>query len=214
MADIFQEIEEDLRRERAEKLWKKYGSYVVGVALGAILTVAAYVGWQKYSEGQRLADGERFAAALQQVRPGAEAGAADALSMVARETGAGYAVLARLREAALRAEAGEAAGAIAVYDALAADDGIDPLFRELALLLSVMHQMDGGDAATLIDRLAPLTAADNSWRHSALEISGILAFRSGDRGRARAIFTRLSDDATAPQGLRARAAEMLAILGG
>ena len=214
MADIFREIEEDLRRDRAERLWKKYGSYVVGGALGFVLTVAAYIGWQKYAEGQRLADGERFAAALQQVRPGAEAGAADALSLVAQESGAGYAVLARLREAALRAEAGEAAGAIAVYDALAADDGVDPLFRELALLLSVMRQMDGGDAATLIDRLAPLTAADNPWRHSALEISGVLAFRSGDRGRAREVFTRLSDDATTPQGLRARATEMLAILGG
>lgn len=214
MADIFREIEEDLRRERAEKLWKKYGSYVVGVALGFVLTVAAYVGWQKYSEGQRLADGERFAAALQQVRPGAEAGAADALSMVAQESGAGYAVLARLREGALRAEAGEAAGAIAVYDALAADDGVDPLFRELALLLSVMHQMDGGDAATLIDRLEPLIDAANPWRHSAREIRGILYFRSGDRGLARKDFTDLSDDATTPQGLRARAAEMLAILGG
>ena len=214
MADIFREIEEDLRRERAENLWKKYGSYVVGVALGVILTVAAYAGWQAYSERQRLADGERFAAALQQVRPGTEAAAADALSMVAQESGAGYAVLARLREAALRAEAGEAAGAIALYDALAADDGVDPLFRELALLLSVMHQMDGGDAATLIERLTPLTAAGNPWRHSALEIDGILAFRSGDRGRAREVFTRLSDDATTPQGLRARAAEMLAILGG
>jgi len=214
MADIFQEIEEDLRRERVEKLWKKYGSYVVGVALGVVLTVAAYVGWQKYAEQRRLADGERFATALEQIRPGTEAVAADALSLVARESGAGYAVLARLREAALRAEAGETEGAIAIYDALAADDGVDALFRELALLLSVMHQMDDGDAAGLIDRLAPLTEADNPWRHSALEISGVLAFRSGDRGRAREVFTRLSDDATTPQGLRARAAEMLAILGG
>lgn len=214
MADIFQEIEEDLRRERAEKLWKKYGGYVIGLALGAVLTVAAYQGWQWNAERQRLADGERFAAALEQVRPGAEADAADALSLVARESGAGYAILARLRAASLRAEAGDAAGAIAVYDALAADDGVDPLFRDLALLLSVMHQMDGTDGAALIERLAPLAADDKPWRHSALELSGVLAFRSGDRDRAREIFTRLSDDATTPQGLRARAAEMLAILGG
>ena len=213
MADIFQEIEEDLRRERGEKLWKKYGSYVVGVALGAVLTTAAYVGWQEYSARQRLADGERFAAALDQVRPGIETIGADALALTAKDIGSGYAILARLNEAALRAEAGQGADAVAIYDSLSTDDDVEPLFRDLALLLSVMHQMDGG-GGDLIDRLAPLVADDNPWRHSALELSAMLAFRSGDRGQAKQIFSRLADDATTPQGLRSRAAEMLAILGG
>ncbi len=213
MADLFREIEEDLRRERAEKLWKKYGGYVVGAALGVVMTTAGYVGWQAYAERQRLADGERYAAALAQSRPGAQAIAADALALVAQETGSGYAILARLREAALRAEAGEGERAIAIYDAIAADDGVAPMFRELALLLSVMHQMEAAGPAELIERLAPLTAADNPWRHSALEATGVLAFRSGARARAREIFTGLADDATTPRGMRARAAEMLAILG-
>ncbi|MFQ5954930.1 MAG: tetratricopeptide repeat protein [Kiloniellales bacterium] len=213
MADLFREIEEDLRRERAERLWKKYGGYVIGAALGIVLTTSGYVGFKEYTSRQRLADGERYAAALVELRPGAEASAAEALAMVAREVGSGYAMLARLREAALRAEAGERGGAIAIYDAIAADDGVEPLFRDPALLLSVMHQMDAAGPDALIERLAPLTADDNPWRHSALEASGVLAFRSGAHGRAREIFTRLADDATTPRALRARAAEMLAILG-
>ncbi len=87
------------------------------------------------------------------------------------------------------------------------------MFRDLALLLSVMHQMEAAGPAELIERLAPLTATDNPWRHSALEATAVLAFRSGARARAREIFTRLADDATTPRGMRARAAEMLAILG-
>jgi hypothetical protein len=214
VADIFREVDEELRRERAEKLWKKYGSYVVGVAAGIVVATAAYVGWQEYTLRQRLADGQRYATALAQVRPGNEAAGADALALAAEETSSGYATLARLRAAALRAESGDVAQAVALYDALADDDDVDDVYRDLALLLSVMHQMQGGDSAALRDRLAPLTADDNPWRFSALEVSGFLAFRSGDGGRAREIFTRLADDAATPQGLRARAAEMLAILGG
>jgi hypothetical protein len=214
VADIFREVDEDLRRERAEKLWQKYGGYVVGAALGIVLTTAGYVGWQNYTESRRIAEGDRYAAALALVRPGQETAGADALARAAEETSIGYATLARLREATLRAEAGDLAQAVAILDALAADDDIETVYRDLAVLLSVMHQMNGGDQATLGERLAPLTADANPWRFSALEVSGLLAFRSGDRTGARETFARLADDAASPPGIRARAAEMLAILGG
>ncbi|MEE8534520.1 MAG: hypothetical protein V3S45_00650, partial [Kiloniellales bacterium] len=59
----------------------------------------------------------------------------------------------------------------------------------------------------------PLTADANPWRHSAREISAVLAFRSGDREKAVELFTGLAKDASAPEGIRARAGEMLAAIG-
>jgi hypothetical protein len=43
MSDIFQEVEEDVRRERYEKLWKKYGNYIIALA---VLIVAGVAAWQ------------------------------------------------------------------------------------------------------------------------------------------------------------------------
>ena len=39
MADIFTEVEEDLRRDRAKQLWTRYGRYFVALAVVAILAV-------------------------------------------------------------------------------------------------------------------------------------------------------------------------------
>ncbi len=41
MADIFREIDEEVRRDRAAELWKKYGWLLTGLA---VLAVAAMAG--------------------------------------------------------------------------------------------------------------------------------------------------------------------------
>ena len=48
LADIFQEIDEELRRDRWEILWQKYGKYLVGCAVAIVAGTAAWVGWQNY----------------------------------------------------------------------------------------------------------------------------------------------------------------------
>ena len=63
-------------------------------------------------------------------------------------------------------------------------------------------------------RLQPLTEPGNPWRYSALEITAVLAHRSGDKAKAQEILTGLADDLDAPQALRQRATEMLAALKG
>jgi hypothetical protein len=73
--------------------------------------------------------------------------------------------------------------------------------------------LDKEDPAALTGRLAPLTTGNNAWRHSALELTALLAQRGGDTAKAREIYTTLADDPTTPQQLRGRAAEMLAVLG-
>ena len=49
--------------------------------------------------------------------------------------------------------------------------------------------------------------------HSLGQITALIAFRSGDRAKARDAFRSLSQDTTAPQAMRTRAGEMLAVLG-
>ncbi len=213
MADIFQEVDEDLRKERYEKLWKKYGVYAIGLLLGIVGATVGFEYWKYYTSSTRLENGERYASAVALIKPGEEARAADALAQAAKETSGGYPTLARLREAALRLDAGDTAKAIEIYDSMAADGDVDQLFRDLARLLSVMHQLDGGEASALIARLEPLTEAGEPWHHTAQELTAILAYKGGDNARAKEIYTGLSDDATTPQALRARATEMLAVIG-
>ena len=207
---LFREIEEDLRQEHWAKLWKRYGNYFVGAVLAVVLSVAGYQGWRAYDIATRQSDGERFAAALALAGDKQTQAAAEAFAGLAADATAGYALLARFQEAALLAERGEPAAA---YADLAQDPGVDAVYRDLAVILGAFHEMNGPGAGDLSARLAPLTADGNPWRHSAKELTAVLAARAGDRTKARALFTALAADATAPQGIRARAGEMLAILG-
>ena len=211
---LLKEVSDELKKERYAELWKIYGNYVIGAAVALVLGMSGYQGWTVYQQGQREAEGEKFAQAQALAEAGRTAEAAAAFAGLAEDSGAGYATLSRLRAAALQAKAGDTGGAVATYDSLAGDSSAGETYRDLAVLLSVQHQLDSGDPEALMARLAPLTAEDNPWRYSALELTALLANRAGDRARAREIFTRLGDDAGAPQGLRTRAREMLIYLGG
>ena len=71
----------------------------------------------------------------------------------------------------------------------------------------------GTRTSLLLGLISPLVAGNNPWRYNAKEFTALLAQRAGDTQRAGQLFRELADDATAPQGIRARAAEMSAVLG-
>lgn len=214
MADIFQEIDEELRRDRASALWAKYGIYVIGVALALVLATAAWAGWRHYQTTARLEAGDRFTAAMLEANQGKTEAAVAGFGEIASNGPESYALLARMQGASLKVRAGDGPGAVSIYDAVAADSKAPEVYRNAALLLSVMLQVDSGDPKALSDRLSPIAGDDSPWRHSAREVQALLAIRAGDRAGARKILEGLSKDAGAPQSLRARATEMVLALGG
>jgi hypothetical protein len=213
-AQLFKEVDEEVRRDRYTELWKSYGKYITGAVAAIILGTAAIVFWHRYQVSVAGKEGEKYMAALALAQSGKTDAAIKALATVAAESGGGYKTMARLQAAALHAEKGETRKAAALYDAVAADDDADQALRDMARLLSVLTELDTGKPAELMAKIAPLAKGDGPWHHSALELTGLLAQKSGDVKRAREIFTRLADDATAPSNLRARARILLGSLSG
>lgn len=212
MADLFQEVDEELRRDRLTRQWRKYGKFVIAALAVAVLATAAVVGWKEYSQSQKIKYSERFTGALSLIQEDRANEAADALAALAQDASIGYATLARFREAALKAADGDHAVAADLYDVVAKDGGVDPLYADLATLYYTLHRLEEGDPAELARRLEPLLAEDGPWRHSARELSALLALRNGDTDKATAEYTQLADDRDTPAGARARAAEMLRAL--
>ncbi len=214
MADIFQEIDEELRRERASALWAKYGIYVIAVAVALVLATAGWAALRHYHTNQRLEAGDRFTAAMLAANQGQTEAAVTGFGEIASGGPEGYALLARMQGAGLKVRAGDRAAAAAIYDSVAADTGAPEVYRNAALLLAVMQSVDSGDPKALSDRLGPIAGDDSPWRHTAREIQAVLAVRAGDTARARTILGGLAKDIAAPQSLRTRAAEMMSALGG
>ncbi|MEM7442282.1 MAG: tetratricopeptide repeat protein [Pseudomonadota bacterium] len=210
-SEIFREVEEALKEDRAKALWKKYGTLVVAAAVVVILAVGGYVLWQNYSRAQVERGGAELIAALSIAQEDESAGI-EALSSYAQETGGDLAAMARLNSAALMANSGDLEGAVAGYRAVASDSNISAIWTDLAVYLAVLHSIDTANPAELADELLPLTAADNPWRHSARELTALLAIRQGDNAEALQIYEDLRDDNTVPPGLRDRASSMAALL--
>ena len=211
MSDIFREIDEELRRDNLLKLWSRYGRYIIAIAVFALVVAGGFVAWRDHQLSERRAQSTRYAGALTLAREGKEADAVKVFAAIAHE-GGGYAILAAFEEAALLAKSGDREAAAAAYDRIAAANDLDPNFRGLAVLLSVMQRMPEADPHTTIDRLAPLTASGNPWRPSAIELTALARLKLQDKSGALALFKSLADDPATPQSLRARAAEMATAL--
>jgi hypothetical protein len=110
-------------------------------------------------------------------------------------------------------QAGDGRGAITLWNDVATDSDADPLLRDLASLLWCEHQIDNGDPGVLETRLKALAEPGNAWRSLAQEQLALLDLRQGKTAVAKAALSKLAQDVTAPNGVRERAAALLARLG-
>ena len=211
VSDIFREIDEELRRDNLLRLWSRYGRYILALMVLVLVVAGGIVAWRDHQLSERRAQAMRYASALSLVREGKDGEAAKVFAAVAQE-GGGYATLASFEEAELLAKSGDRKAAAATYDRIAATAGLDPVFRQLGTLLSVMQGMPDSDPHSVIDRLAPMTSPGNPWRPTALELTAAARLKAGEKSGALEVYKTLADDLAAPQGTRARAAEMAAAL--
>ena len=214
MGDLFREIDEELRQDRYERLWQAYGKYVMGVGVVIVLSVIGWKAWTHYTISQHQAQSLQFSNAASLLDQGKNAEAAALFANLAERASGGYRALSRFHQAALRAESGDIAGAVTLYEGLAGDSDLDSTLREAAQIFLVMVQLDDPktDSAAMQAKLEPLIRPDGAWRHAARELAGLLALRSGDSNAARGYFRTIGDDLDAPQGMRARAVQVLAVI--
>jgi hypothetical protein len=215
LPDIFDEVQEELRAERARKLGLRYGGMLAGLALLVLAAIGGWQGWRWYQEREATRTAETFL----EIHRAAEAPGADLKALgerfatLAADSPDGYRTLARLRAAALKAETGDRAAALALWDQISADGAAPQLYRDLGSVMYVLHGLDTVDPAVLASRIAPLTAPGAAWSASARELQGLVAIRRGEQAEAKRVLEALAADVTAPRGLRDRASRLAAGLG-
>lgn len=219
VVDIFDEVEEELREERMQQLLKKYGGVLFAAALLLIGAVAGWKAWGWYQERRDMGAATLYLAASAKAASAGVAGpnhpeAIAAFQLAAASAPDGYRVLARLRQAALMADAGDLPGASVLWDQVSADNSADSLLRDLANLTWCIYHADKGDPGLLEGRLKPLATPGNAWRPLAMEQLALLDLRQGHAEAAKTELKKLAHDATAPIGVRNRANALLNQAGG
>ena len=207
LSDIFREVDEDLRRDRMELLWKRHSNTLLAAAVLIVLATAAGVAWRDWQRRQDEALGLKFvqAEALAKSDP---AHAAATLEGFAANGSDGYRLAARLEAATIRATGTDKPGGIAALKAITADSGVPQAYRDLATIDAASDALDTAPAAEIIASVQPLTVAPNPWRFTALEVTALAQLKSGNEAASLKIYQQLADDLDAPQSIRQRAAEI------
>jgi hypothetical protein len=212
---LIREIDEELRQEQAQKLWKTYGKYVIGVAVVVVFVVAGYQGWTAYDQSQKQEATDSLIKATSLADSGDTTAAIDSLAILEAKKVGEITVLASLRHAALIAKEGDKQASATAYYAIADDTSVSKPFRDLASILGTVQSLDqnSGNAQVVIDRLKPLIDTNSNWRHSAREISAVAAIEMGQIEQAKEHLQAIALDAQAPSGVRSRAQEQLQAIG-
>ena len=212
MADIFHEVDEEVRRERLKKLWERYSGLIAIVVLLVVGGVAGWRGYEYYQSQRAAESGAQFEAAVALAEGGKMEEAAAAFDKIAQTGTSGYRVLAQLRAAAVTAPRDKAA-AVKGFDAIAADTSVDAIFRDLAAIRAGLILVDSAALSDMEQRLEPLTGASRTFRHTARELLALSAFRAKDTAAIKRWADMIVNDIESPAGMRGRIEALLALSG-
>ena len=201
MSELFDEVDEEVRREQLKKLWDRYSIYVIALM---VLIVAAVGGWRgyQYFEAQKAAELSD---------QGKHAEAETAFTELAAKAPSGYRTLARLRAAA-EAASRDPKAAAKMYDEIAADRGVGGEWQDLAKIRAAGLLVDSAGYADIQQRLESSAAPKSTFRHTAREMLALSAWRNNDTTAARKWLDAIAEDGETPSGLRSRAEALQALL--
>jgi hypothetical protein len=211
VSELFDEVDEEVRREQLKKLWDRYSIYIIAAAL---LIIAAVAGWRgyEYLEARKAAEaGAAFDAALDLAEQNKHAEAQAAFDKLATTAPAGYRMLARLRAAGEVAASDPQAGA-KLYDELAADRSIGAEQQDLARIRAAGLLLDTDSYPNMLQRLEAATKPDATFRHTARELLALSAWRANDIASARQWLDMIASDGETPAAMRSRAEALQALL--
>jgi hypothetical protein len=211
VSELFDEVDEDVRRDQLKKLWDQYSIYIVA---GALLIIASVGGWRgyQYLEAKKAAEaGAAFDKASELSEQNKHAEAESAFMDLAAKAPSGYRLLARLRAAAEVANR-EPQAAVKLYDEISADRSIGAPEQDLAKVRAAGLLLETSSYPNMLARLEPATAPGATFRHTARELLALSAWRVNDTAAARQWLDMIANDGETPPGLRSRAEALQALL--
>jgi hypothetical protein len=211
VSEIFDEVNEDVRRDQFKKLWEQYSIYIIA---GALLIIASVGGWRgyQYVEARKAAEaGAAFDKAVELSEANKHTEAEAGFAELAAKGPSGYRVLARLRMATEVASRDTAAAA-KLFDEITADRSVDVAVQDLARIRAAQLLLETTTYPNMKERLEAAAAPGATFRHTARELLALSAWRANDAAATRQWLDLIANDGETPPSLRSRAEALQALL--
>ena len=211
MSELFDEVNEEVRREQLKKLWDKYSILIIAVM---VLIVAAVAGWRgyEYLENKKAAEaGAAFDKAVELAEANKHAEAEAAFADLVGTAPYGYRVLSRLRLAGEIVHRAVNAAA-KMFDEIAADRSVGAADQAQARIRAAQLLLETAGYPDMKLRLEAAAAAGATFRHTARELLALSAWRANDAAATRQWLDLIANDGETPPSLRSRAEALQALL--
>lgn len=210
---FLREVDEELRRDQALDIWRRYGRWIIVAIVALLAAFGAYLFWQHRQHQAAEREGEQLQVAYDYLGAGDTKGAEKPLSALAASDRDGYRVLAIFTQADILLQSNDLKGAAAKFAGVANDASLAQPFRDLALIRQTSAEYDTLKPEVIVERLRNLAVAGNPWLGSAGELVAAAYLRQGRRDLAGQTFSRIAADEGVPRSLRQRAVQMAGVLG-
>lgn len=204
MSDLLQEIDDAMKREKAEKMWRENGPYLIGGAILLVVLTGVFAGWNSWKLKHNAHQTDLLISAMETPYP------ETALSAATDVLKGDHKALARLQIAGHLAQSDKTAEALTVYKEIAAQRGAPAIWRDLATLMAArLEWNDGVDEAKakeIYASLKPLLAKNNPWHlHASVQAALIAGDSLRDYKTAVKLLADPVNDVKAPASLQSRA---------
>lgn len=210
---FLREVDEELRRDELQSLWKRYGRLAIGLV---VLVLAAWGGrlyWQDRQTKAAGVEGEQLSQALDDLQAGNANAALTKLAPLAQSKNVGYRASAKMAEAGVALGKSDFAGAAKLYGEVATDTSVPQPWRDMALIRQTAAEFDTIKPELVVARLRPLAAKGNPWFGSAGEMVAAAYLKMGKAELAGKMFADIGKDESVPESIRSRAVQMAGSLG-
>lgn len=215
-AALLQEVDEAVRKDRLDTVMQRYGRWIIGGVLAALLAFGGYLYWSHRQDAARGERAEELIAAFQKLSTNQPRAAATDLEKLAAGGEPAYRAVAMMQQANVKAQTGDLKAAAALMAKVAADTKLDQALRDLALIRQTAFEYDSLKPEAVIARMKPLVDAKDpvsSWFASAAELSATAHYQLGQYDQAGALYGRIAKLPGVAKSLQSRSVQMAGMLG-
>ncbi|MEH3122239.1 MAG: tetratricopeptide repeat protein [Sphingomonas phyllosphaerae] len=209
---FLREVDDELRRDQALHVWRRYGVALIAAVVIALAAFGAYLFWQHRQEQAAGREGEQLQTAYDALAANDTKAAGETLATLTQSKRDGYRVLATFTQADVLLQKNDLKGAAAKFASVAQDASVAQPFRDLALIRQTSAEFDTLKPEVVAERMRPLAVAGNPWLGSAGELMAAAYLQQGRRDLAAQVFARIAADTQVPSSLRQRAVQMAGVL--
>jgi hypothetical protein len=210
VADVFEEVEEQLRSDRYRTFFQKSWPFFAGALVLALAVTLAVWGWDAQRTAAAGRASETYNRALEALDRDKAAAEKD-FAQVAKSGPPAYKALALMQQAALRVADRKVPEAVALLDR-AAKVAPTPMIGDSAQLKAALLLLDTASLADIEKRLKPLAEEKRPYRPLAREALALAKLRAGKIDEAKADLSALDLSLDTPEDVRIRAQAVSALI--